>query len=455
MKRNFFIILIFLFTGRMNGLYAQWTISYLDESKCECSGSIKFKNGTYGLYMDDCSTVLITLDTGATWQNIKMGFDMKVKDFQFIGDSAVFAVGDNYPASLDNLTGRIIKSENLGKNWDSFAIFQGKQLHTLYFCNNDTGIIAGDSGIYRTINSGSSWDTVWTMTEAGYKYGSVKQLIFMAKTGFAIGTGSNQHNNPIFDYFLLKSDDYGLTWVTEKTFQYPLNDIYFLNEDTGFIATESASTIILKTIDGGSTWNEIQVSQYFNSVNSIHFSSDNIGFAAGAPSAFIPEAPTSFFIAKTANGGDTWESLDTTGIPLNSIYYINDSIGFVTGRFNLIMKSAGNIAGLPEDYPWYLAGAGDYIENDEYDKSPIKIFPNPSDGIIYVQLNNPEIKIKSIDIVSITGQITEIASQLQDNNLITLDLSYLSPGIYLLRINCPNRFESVRVIKKCIPGETR
>lgn len=427
---------------------AQWSIKHLNESEYSNYNVIKFKNDSFGLFIGSNSVILKSNDAGETWNAISLETKAHIYDFQFIDDTIIYAVGYDYIGAGENLTSKFIKSSDNGETWDSLASFEEKQLYSIWFFNKDSGMLAGYDEIYRTVDSGDSWDTVWSITGFGYQYGSVKQLYFpTSRIGYAIGNGRNQHNNPNFDYFLLKSINSGRTWELIKTFPNTLTTIHFLNQDTGFIGTEFSTTNVLRTIDGGDTWNETQVADYFNSVNSIHFISDMIGFAAGAPSAFIPEGPTSFFISKTNDGGDTWESYDTIGIPLNSVFFINDTIGFVSGAYSLIMKSDGRIRGLPEDYPWHLVG-GVYIDETDMLNSQVKIFPNPTNGILYIQPFDLTQNIKSIKIISTTGYVMDIAEPLRNNDLIPIDLSGLTPGMYVIQIEFSDRNEVMKVLKK-------
>lgn len=447
MKPTLFIISLLL-SGLLNELNAQWTIKNIDENSFSHSNVIKFKNDSLGLFMGDHSTILKTVDIGETWEKIELNINVNIREFQYIEDSSIFALGDYYTGSGENMTSKLIKSENLGETWDSIANFHGQQLHSLYFYNNDSGIVAGNNGIYRTINSGISWDKVWSIIEFGYKYGEIKQLCFHAQIGYAIGIGRNQHNNPNFDYFLLKSIDAGLTWDTIKTFQYPLTTIHFMNQDTGFIGAESSSSIIIKTTDGGNTWNETQVSNYSNSVNSIHFTTNMIGFATGTPFTFIPEGPTSFFISKTIDGGVTWERYDTIGIPLNSIYFINDSIGFVSGSYNLIMKSSGKINSLPEDYPWHLVGRSVFIDETKSTNFQMKIYPNPTNGILWVEQTTFSHPIIAIKLISAAGRIIEDMKPLSDKGNMQIDMTNFAPGIYFMQVRYLDSQEILKILKK-------
>jgi len=446
MKTTLFISILLL-TGMLNELHAQWTIKNIDQSSYSYYSVIKFKNDSLGLFMGDHSTILKTVDAGETWEIKGLETEIHIRDFQFVGDSIIYAVGDHIFGSLESLTSKLIKSQDNGETWDSLISFPGKQLYSLSFFDNDTGMLAGYDAIYRTVDAGVTWDTVWSKTQLGFQFGEIKQLTFpTSQIGYAIGIGLYQ--NWPFNKFLLKSNDAGLTWEPIKTFQDPLASIYFLNQDTGFIGTEGdiSSSIILKTTDGGYTWDETQVDQFSNSVNSIHFTSNMTGFAAGSPPAFIDQ--TSFFISKTIDGGETWEIFDTIGIPLHSIYFINDTIGFVSGDFNLIMKSNGNINGLPEDYPWHLVGLPFGIDENKHSNSRIKIYPNPTDGHLFVQNLDLNKEIKSISLINLSGQTIYSKNPDINNELIQLDLSNIKSGMYFIKTVYNDKIEFMKIIKK-------
>jgi photosystem II stability/assembly factor-like uncharacterized protein len=441
------IILIFLSLQIMIGSNAQWTIKHLDETLFTYDNVIKFKNDTFGLFMGSNSVILKSNDAGDTWNQINLETQINIKDFQFIDDTIIYAVGDYYTGVGENLTSILIRSSDNGDTWDSLINFAHKQLYSLWFFNNDSGMVSGFDGIYRTVDAGQNWDTVWSIIQFGYRYGSLEQIFFStSQIGYAIGEARTQNNTEdLVDHFILKTINSGITWDTIETFPSILTSLYFINQDTGFIGTETST--VLKTLDGGDTWSEIQITNYYNSISSIHFISNMNGFATGSPYATIPEEPTSFFISKTIDGGLTWESYDTIGIPLNSIYFLNDTVGFVSGLFCLIMKSNVIIKGLPDNYPWYLVGNVSVEGGDIYN-SLIKVYPNPTNGILFLKINDAIGSIQTIKIMDTTGKVYKIIEPIIDNEFIHLDISDIESGIYFIQVFFSDKIESLKVFKK-------
>lgn len=425
---------------------AQWAIKHLDENSRK-NTTVKFKNDSVGLAMGGYTYFLKTVDTGETWTKIPYQVTVDIKDFQFLADSTVFAVGRYSQDNSTSFNGRLIKSENLGNSWETVSDIERQDYSSLHFFNSDSGLIAGNKTILRTVDGGISWDTVWNLNNYGYRYGEVSKIYFPSnEIGYAIGIGRNQHNNPLFDYFLLKSVNAGLTWEMNKTFPWSLSSIYFISPEKGFIGSGSGTAY--KTDNGGDSWNEVQLTANLP-VRSMQFISEMEGFATGGLDMVCVTGSgcfSEFFVSKTIDGGESWASYDTTGIALHSIWFINDTVGFVSGDYELIMKSNRIIERLPGNYPWHLftsVGIDDNMATD----SGIKVFPNPTYGPLNIENQNPLDEIKSAVLLNSSGQRIGILYPESKNNTIQYNISNQKPGLYFLRIDYTNRAEIRKIIK--------
>lgn len=440
-KNLLLILFLFMFSYSTN---AQWIIKNMSESS-RYQGVIKFRNDSLGFYMGGNSTFLKSTDVGETWHLNQLKIKVSINDFQFVVDSSIFAVGNYYDANGKHVSGKIIKSENLGKDWDSIANLPGKQLLSLHSFDTDSSVVAGYNGIYRTINGGISWDTVWGITQNGYKYGGLQQLDFPTpKIGYAIGSGRTLNNNPSFEEFLLKSTNSGLTWEEIKSFSQSLISICFIDEDSGFIGLGDGG--LYKTTDGGNTWAELSNIASGNPIKSIQFISEDTGFATGGEMNILTGggAGSSFSILKTIDGGETWTSYDTIGIPLNAIWYLNDTTGFVSGDFELIMKTDGSIDKLPNDYPWYLIETSGIVDNET---SNIRVYPNPTNGTVFIKNIDSNRLIKSISIINTSGQTINIQNQNSEKETYQINLSDQKHGIYVIKIDFSDKTEFVKIVK--------
>ena len=64
----------------------------------------------------------------------------------------------------------------------------------------------------------------------------------------------------------------------------------------------------------------------------------------------------------------------------------------------------------------------------------ISIFPNPTSSIIYIDLGNLDIEKAQIRLMNVSGQIIDVKAETH-NNLISLDMSNLSEGLYFIEVS--------------------
>lgn len=116
------------------------------------------------------------------------------------------------------------------------------------------------------------------------------------------------------------------------------NSVFFRNQNTGFIAggkmTEPYNGVIYKTINGGNLWYEVSPSSADIDFRSIHFPSNEIGYAVGGY-----EYGSSGVIYKTSNGGETWIQQGIVNKDLNSIHFWDTQIGYAVGEDGIILNN--------------------------------------------------------------------------------------------------------------------
>src|SRR5690606_36808785 len=111
-------------------------------------------------------------------------------------------------------------------------------------------------------------------------------------------------------------------------------DLFFLNNDTGFViglyAIDGAEvhSYVLRTQDGGQTWDSLHFANH--EFSTIHFPSADTGYIA---SFYLPNYP-SFDVLRTVDGGDSWQHIavsigQASGIPYAISFFNNDN-GIIT-----------------------------------------------------------------------------------------------------------------------------
>jgi Zn-dependent metalloprotease len=68
----------------------------------------------------------------------------------------------------------------------------------------------------------------------------------------------------------------------------------------------------------------------------------------------------------------------------------------------------------------------------------VKLFPNPSNGLVTIKMINPEMRVEQIHITDLQGRIVYQTNNINDQ-VIQLDLSNLGAGIYMAKIQVENQ----------------
>ncbi len=171
-------------------------------------------------------------------------------------------------------------------------------------------------------------------------------------------------------------------------------------------------------------------SQIFNSQNSIALSNINI------------------------NGDGTNGGTMTLSAPLYIKFNSNTKVdrgarlNVSTNRVlttSLKLTPLNNCGGLPknpkiDNKPMAMALSSSNKDDDHN----LMIYPNPTDGLLYIQSNNNE--LKTIELYSACGEL--MFSENTNNNYATLDISKFVSGIYALRICTRNGCKFKKIIRR-------
>jgi photosystem II stability/assembly factor-like uncharacterized protein len=197
----------------------------------------------------------------------------------FVDSLLGFVSGSPYPGNPF-----VLKTMDGGENWTQSDI--SGMPSSLSFTDNNIGFCTTFDGIYKTIDSGDSWNLNY---QDENHFSSVKFI--NENLGWVLGYTAV--SNEIYQY---KTIDGGLNW--NKTFIATVSSdpkIEMINELTGFIISESK---IFKTTTGGDNWNVVfDDSVHGHSFWDISFSDELNGFAGGVG------------CISTSDGGTTWNKI--------------------------------------------------------------------------------------------------------------------------------------------------
>jgi photosystem II stability/assembly factor-like uncharacterized protein len=231
----------------------------------------------------------------------------------------------------------------------------------MFFVNSEIGFVVGCYGkMYKTINSGKSWQEL----NSGTSYNLYSVYFINADTGFVSGGLSKcQNYNPFIGSLLLKTTNGGETWSLQVFKDY--TSIYclkFFNKNNGLsiIHTQdipnSRDFFIAKTENGGDSWEfiDLAIKPTYNKFYCI----DNVVFIAGENQK----------IYKSINWGDNWETISTP-IPawndVRNLYFCNETIGYVDGVTNIFKTIDGGLNWEIVDFPFSSFGVFHFYNENE------------------------------------------------------------------------------------------
>ena len=126
-----------------------------------------------------------------------------------------------------------------------------------------------------------------------------------------------------------------------------LKDIRFLDPSTGYAVGDGGT--ILKTLDGGFTWNRL-VSGTIYDLTSVFFVNSNVGYVTGVS-----------FVLKTIDGGITWTMCTQSFLPdLAKVWFTDENTGYVCASWAEMFKTTDGgitwfqIPTIPGDDYWSI-----------------------------------------------------------------------------------------------------
>lgn len=212
-----------------------------------------------------------------------------------------------------------------------------------------------------------------------------------------------------------KTIDGGKTWTKQLDEailggDYYFRNIEFLDENIGFLGTLNGE--FFKTTNGGSNWTQItNISPNPTAICGLHTVGSSTIYGCGA--YFTPA-----HIIKSVDSGNTWQFIDMSAYAnaLVEIYFLTETIGFVSGRNNngaTILKTTdggtswteifnSNVTG---EYVWkiqILENNPDAIFGSIEAVSPNlgKLIKSLDGGITWTSYNAPETAIQAVGFIN-------------------------------------------------------
>jgi len=257
----------------------------------------------------------------AGWEQINSGVTQDLNSVFFICLNRGTIVGDE---------GVILRSGDGGNNWVLQNSGVMENLYGVSYYGYNIILVVGTSGtILYTSNSGSNWTTLQTgLMGTYYSCQMVNETV-----GVAVGV------NAIFQPFFTRTNDGWDTWDSTSFYiehdnifyEGRLSDVSFINTSVGFataIVDVPAGGAIVRTIDGGSTWETVFFSD--EALFSVDFTGGGLGYAVGDHG----------IVVQTLDNGESWQELESgVNTALRGIDFSSENIGTIIGDNGIILRT--------------------------------------------------------------------------------------------------------------------
>ncbi len=273
--------------------------------------AVKFFDSNTGIAVGDSGTILLTKNSGVSWNKINSNTKYTLRAVSLIGNSMGFIVGGDYSQTLQKYVGVVLKSTDKGETWKIIREGNNDLYHTVFFTSENIGYVGGtgtslssldyNPALKRTTDSGMSWQSC--NYPADLNASPIYSIKFVnSNVGYACGAGIS-----------LKTTDAGLNWFNQTSSSFNAQyfyDQHFFDEANGFQFGQN----VIRTIDGGKSWvfkNPNPSWLYFRSVK---FVNEKEAIAVGFNG----------FFSKSTDGGENW---------------LNYSLGFETELLGVDISS--------------------------------------------------------------------------------------------------------------------
>ena len=265
--------------------------------------------------------IYYTKDGGDTWNKGNNDNQQYIRSITHVSADSAYAFGNR---------GTILLTIDGGENWEQISGDISTSFYGVYFTSPSIGYAAGLSGfsklkVYKTSDAGENWNVIYVDSSFSPSNAFFNSIFFIDEmTGFIAGSK------------LIKTIDGGKSWNELNTGVSSSNpiflDVHFVNNNLGFAVYRDPATGdgAIKTTDGGNKWSPLNINSNMHDKQYVYFADENLGFISGDSRLY-----------RTIDGGDNWDTLSVgyNNQNLNSkVDFINSTTGFF-GKKGQIFKT--------------------------------------------------------------------------------------------------------------------
>jgi photosystem II stability/assembly factor-like uncharacterized protein len=266
-------------------------------------------------------------DNPPGWFQQTLPVNDQINDIFFLDSLTGWVVTDGRTSTND--TGYIMKTTDGGNIW-AVQYNQPMRLSIAQFFDLNTGYVGGGSGsgtgrVFKTTNSGNSWNQVSGSTGLG----DLDDMFFInVDTGWVC-------DKETFGG-LIKTTNGCATWQLQLNDTFRPSKLFFISKDTGWVLTSDPMNKVYRTNNGGINWNLSFIFGNNANARDIFFSNKDTGWVTRSQQSTISG------ISKTTDGGFNWVTQidpDPFGSGLEGIYFIDNNTGYIATGFDKVIKT--------------------------------------------------------------------------------------------------------------------
>ncbi|HEY9115729.1 MAG TPA: YCF48-related protein, partial [Bacteroidales bacterium] len=258
-------------------------------------------------------TVLKSLyDNSGNWENVSPFYQLNLYSIDNYHCNEAWAVGED---------GLIIHTTNGGQNWTSVNSGTSWDLYDVDMSENGMSRVCGRSGIILS----KDWDEdTWHKENESLEFWLNGITTKIGFTGYAVG----------YDGVILRGTDGGATWTQlDSGVPWELTDItsIALEDDTYQVVGQFG--IMLRN-SGFNTDFEVVNDMYWHMLADVEFANADTGWAAGGDPGWT--GSPSGAVLRTTDGGETWNVMQSFPINILDMDFVDENEGWIVGREGLI-----------------------------------------------------------------------------------------------------------------------
>ncbi|MBN8586255.1 MAG: T9SS type A sorting domain-containing protein [Ignavibacteria bacterium] len=386
---------------------------------------LEFSTPEIGITVGDNGMMMKTEDGGQTWFEIQSNTVQNLWKTSAVDGDTIVVVGNG---------GTILKSSDAGTTWQPMQSGTTTDLFGVYAREDGTGFAVGRNGsIFKSTDHGSNWEVVIQ------NHGNDLRAISMyADNGVIVGD-----KNHIFF-----TTDAGATWNAPNTvlpFELSFRFVRVIDHTTVF-ATSTVGDII-KSIDGGNSWNIVYSNSAHDALYRVNFVRGNIVCVGDNGKIIISQ-----------DMGETWLEINSgISTDLYCLNFADDLTGYAAGENGVMLKTVDG--GFSWEVINYTLHKLDEPKTSHYENMVTNNFkleqnyPNPFNPETKINFYLPVNGNTSLKVYDISGrEITTIINgfRLAGNYSVTFNANKLAAGIYLYSLYVRSEYGNYSKTNKMI-----